>query len=187
MNGEKFMCEATIGFIGVVIGAIIGLIPYFIERKDRYKFEKFKNELMKDLENYKNELERRLEEHKKDLEIKYEVRIKTHQEAFYWLFELSAPLHRHEIEKIVEVAEKAKCWWTKNCFFLDKDTREKFWKLNNMVGMYVKECIGRTGELAAKVYEDTWNLLRETIKSVQDGIKVERLDVLEKPEEKKAG
>ena len=186
MNGEKFMCEATIGFIGVVIGAIIGLIPYFIERKDRYKFEKFKNELMKDLENYKNELERRLEEHKKDLEIKYEVRIKTHQEAFSILVDLSKPLHASNIEKIDEEVKKAKEWWNKHCFFLDKDSREKILKLLNMTGIYVRS-LGETGEGAAKVYEDFWHLLFDTIKAVQDGIKVERLDVLERPEEKKKG
>jgi len=182
------MCEATIGFIGVVIGAIIGLIPYFIERKDRYKFERFKNELMKDLENYKDELERRLEEHKKDLEIKYEVRIKTHQEAFSRLIKIDMilPASVGNVKKYYELGNEMKDWWTKNCFYLDKDSRIRFFQLSE----YIRKLgchIGPPNDHFDRIGEETYNLLNETIKSVFDGIRVERLDVLEKPEEKKKG
>jgi hypothetical protein len=100
------------------------------------------------------------------------------------LMELSAPMHGNERENIFEVAKKAIDWWSKNCFFLDKDSREKFLKLTKMASLY-SVYISKTGDLAARVYDDTWNLLGETINAVQDGIKIERLDVLERPEEKK--
>lgn len=169
------MCEVTIGFIGVVIGAVIGLIPYFIERKERYKFEA-----------YKSELERKLEEFKKDLEIKYEVRIKTHQEAFSWLMDLNVVLNSGQPDKIHKVADQARDWWNKNCFLLDKDSRGKFMVLTNMAHMFARDLFN-TDPDAKKVSRDIWKLLDETVKAVQDGIKVERLDVLEKPEEKKKG
>jgi uncharacterized membrane protein YgaE (UPF0421/DUF939 family) len=166
------MCDAVIGFIGVVIGAIIGLIPYLINRKERYKFE-----------SYRNELERKLEEFKKDLETKYEVRIKTHQEAFSLLMDLDAVLlsGREEIHK---VGIRLRDWWNKNCFYLDKDSRTKPFELSNNIrrlGSY----IGHPDDYFKKVYHESQKLLGETIKSIQDGIKVERLDVLEKPERKR--
>ena len=167
------MCEATIGFIGVVIGAAIGLIPYFIERKERYKFEQ-----------YKNELERKLEEFKKDLEIKYEVRIRTHQEAFAWLMDLNGALNGHDEAKMHEVASKARDWWNRSCFFLDEKSRRTFMALTNMAHFYASD-LGSRDPDAKKIWKDTWNLLEETRQNVQDGIKVERLDVLQKPEEEK--
>jgi len=166
--------EIIIGFIGVIIGAGIGLIPYFIERRERYKFEV-----------YKNELERKLEEFKKDLEIKYEVRIKTHQEAFSCLMDLNDILNIGEEDEIHNKAVQLREWWNKNCFFLDKGSMSQFFQLTGMVHMYARDWRRRREDPdAAKTFEDTWNLLRETIKAVQDGIKVERLDVLEKPKEK---
>jgi len=165
--------EVVIGFIGVIIGAGIGLIPYFVERKERYKFEE-----------YKNELERKLEEFKKDLEIKYEVRIKTHQEAFSWLMDINVALNSGQSDKMHEVARKARDWWNRNCFFLDKASRGKFITLTNLAHMFARD-FRNNGSDAKKIWKDTWNLLDETMNSVQEGIKVERLDVLEKPEEKK--
>ena len=171
-DGARTM-EALIGFIGVIIGAGIGLIPYFIERKERYKFEQ-----------YKKELERKLEEFKKDLEIKYEVRIKTHQEAFSWLMDINVTLHGSQPNKIYEVADQARDWWNRNCFFLDENSRGKFMALTNMAHMFARD-LGSTDPHIQKISGRIWELLDETIKAVQDGIKVERLDVLEKPEEKK--
>jgi len=167
--------EIIIGFIGVIIGAGIGLIPYFIERKERYKFE-----------SYKNELERKLEEFKKDLEIKYEVRIKTHQEAFAWLMQLNDALNIGNKDKIDEVADQARDWWNKNCFYLDSVSRQKFYSLTQRSHMFARD-LGEKDPDAKKASRDIWNLLSDTINSVRDGIKVEHLDVLEKPEEKKEG
>ena len=165
------MCEATIGFIGVVIGAAIGLIPYFIERNERYKFEA-----------YKSELERKLEEFKKDLEIKYEVRIRTHQEAFAWLMQLNDSLNIGNKDKIDEVADQARDWWNKNCFYLDSVSRQKFFSLTQKSHMFARDLKEKDPD-AKKASRDTWNLLDDTINSVRDGIKVEHLDVLGKPEE----
>jgi hypothetical protein len=167
------MCEATIGFIGVVIGAGIGLIPYFIERREKYKFEQ-----------YKSELERKLEEFKKDLEIKYEIRIKTHQEAFAWLMDLNVALNSGNEAKMHEAAKQARDWWNRNCFFLDENSRGKFMVLTDRAHMFARN-LGSTDPHIQEISGRIWELLDETIKAVQDGIKVERLDVLQKPEEKK--
>lgn len=169
------MCEATIGFIGVVIGAAIGLIPYFIERREKYKFEQ-----------YKNELERKLEEFKKDLEIKYEVRIKTHQEAFAWLMELNVALNSDDEAKMHKTAEQARDWWNKSCFFLDENSRGKFMALTNMAHMYARD-YKSTDSDARKISQTVWKLQDETIDAVFNGLKAERLPVLEKPGEKKEG
>ena len=167
------MCEATIGFIGVVIGAAIGLIPYFIERKERYKFEQ-----------YKNELERKLEEFKKDLEIKYEVRIRTHQEAFAWLMDLNVALNSGDEAKMHGAAERARDWWNKNCFFLDENSRGKFMALTNMAHMYASDFKSSDAD-ARKISQTVWKLLDETTDAVFMGLKAERLPVFEKPGAKK--
>jgi uncharacterized membrane-anchored protein YhcB (DUF1043 family) len=169
------MCEATIGFIGVIIGAVIGLIPYILERKERYKFEA-----------YKSELERKLEEFKKDLEIKYEVRIKTHQEAFAWLMDLNVALNSGDEVKMHKAADQTRDWWNKNCLYLDKNSRQKFFSLTQKSHMFARDFRSDDPD-TRKISRGVWDLLDETIKAVQDGIKVERLDVLEKPEEKKEG
>jgi hypothetical protein len=169
--------EVLIGFIGVIIGAGIGLIPYFIERKERYKFE-----------SYKNELERKLEEFKKDLEIKYGVKIKAHQEAFSLLCDLLNTLAAYNKDKrtVEDEVFKLRNWWNGNCFYLDKDSRSNFHQLIKTTYMYLIE-LDKKGPRpeVKKILRDAIDLLNITFQSIQDGIKVERLDVLEKPEEKK--
>ncbi len=167
--------NALIGFVGVLIGAGIGLIPYFIERKERYKFE-----------SYKNELERKLEEFKKDLKIKYEVRIKTHQEAFAWLMDLNVVLNSGDEAKMHKTADQARDWWNKNCFYLDSVSRQKFFSLTQKSHMFARDLREKDPDIK-RASRDIWDLLDDTINSVRDGIKVERLDVLERPEEKKEG
>ncbi|MDH4222353.1 MAG: hypothetical protein OEV55_02315 [candidate division Zixibacteria bacterium] len=165
--------NAVIGFIGVIIGAGIGLIPYFIERKEKYKFE-----------SYKNELERKLEEFKKDLEIKYEVRIKTHQEAFAWLMDFHVVLNSGDEARMRKNAEQARDWWNKNCFFLDENSRGKFMALTNMVYAYARDFKSSDPD-ARKISKTVWSLLDETIDAVFSGLKAERLPVLEKLGERK--
>ena len=182
MNAEIF--DAVLSRAAIILGALSGWILFIIEIRHRYRFEKFKKELEKDLENHKNELEKRLEEFKKDLEIKYELRIKTHQEAFAWLMDLNVALTSDNEDKMHEVAEQARDWWDKNCFFLDGISRGKFVTLTNMAHMYARD-VGKTWDPDARqIHSKIWELLQEAIESVQDGIKIERLDVFEKPKEK---
>lgn len=160
------MSEVIIGFIGVIIGVIVGLVPYFIERKERYKFE-----------HYKNELERRLEEFKKDLEIKYEVRIKTHQEAFCWLMTLTQALFIGNKEEMLKIETDVRDWFYKNCFFLDEGSRKEFVELFNM--------FTKPSSIKREDYPNILDQLDKTIVAIQNGIKVEHLDILRKSENKK--
>ena len=157
------LVTAIVGLIGVGIGSI----SYWIERKDRYRFVR-----------YKNDLGRKLEEFKKDLEIKYEVRIKTHQEAFSWVIKLNDAVSCLENEKVREIIRRAREWWNQNCFYLDKDSRVKFLELMQKASSFAAE----RSETKYKEYRnETWELVKETLHAIQSGIKVETLDVLEKP------
>lgn len=170
MNIEIF--DAVLTRIATILGALSGWIFFLLERRDKYRIEKSRHEF-----------ERKLEEFKKDLEIKYEVRIKTHQEAYSLLMEL-ADIIDGNADEFLKLGKEIKKWWIKNSFYLDKDSRNNLSQLYNNV-LKLGSHKGPPDDWYKKIHGEVYQLWNNSMDSIHAGIKVDRLDILEKPAEKK--
>lgn len=147
--------DVLITGMAALLGVGIGLVPYLLERREKYRFE----------------------EYKRDLEIKYQARIKAHQEAFAWVNELGDAFTRLEKQKIWEIVNKARRWWNSNCFYLDKDSRARFLDLLWVAPSFASERVPKEEQDYQK---KVWALLDNTLDAIQSGIRAERLDVFGK-------
>jgi len=135
--------SALIGFCGVILGIAIQEFRRWRERKEMYHSMIFKE------------------------------RLERHQKAFELCHKLNRVLNTNDSDEIHKVAKEFREWWDKNCFYLDKKSRELIVPLINYAHTYANK---------RESGEKVWNILTETLKSLQKGIGVNYL-----PEDVKSG
>ncbi len=105
------------GLIGVIIGSIITIIIFRIERKDRLKLSS--------------------QERKDKFKlVAIERRLEAHQQALKHWGALKSIIYEKDNEKRSRVIGDAANFWYENCLYLEKETRENFYKVIFLVSSY---------------------------------------------------
>jgi len=145
--------EAFLTLLGVVIGAVITLVIFRIDRKDKFRFAA---------------IERRLE---------------AHQEAFKFWYELLSVIHKPGENKVKQdVLNEAYDFWENNALFLEKRTRKNFREAINIVSFYHGDLIyereatePEDKRKAKQRYIENWYYFMDLIDIIQQEVELEPL------------
>ena len=155
------------GLIGVLIGSIITIIIFRIERRDRLKLSS--------------------QERKDKFKlVAIEKRLEAHQQALKYWDKLRSVIHGKEedsnrIKTINEVAD----FWFSNCLYMEKQTRNKFYDVIFLVSNYPlflqawHDAQGPDKEKENKYLKEKWNEVMSLPNIIMSEVELEPISIVD--------
>ena len=153
--------------ITFLIGAAVPVFISWLQRRDERK--KFK-----------------LERKDKYKLVAIEKRLEAHQQAFYKSNKLRLVIHESNWKKKNDVLSDAWEFWNSNCLYLEKGTRENFYKIISLVSDYHDYLenwkLSKPGpdkENANKLMMKAWDDIHELPKIIMREVELEPISIKE--------
>ena len=159
--------EAWFSLIGFVLGSLITVIIFRIERKDRLKIS---SQECKD----------------KFKLVAIEKRLEAHQQALAYWYKMIKYVHKKNTLEKIKILDEAKEFWYHNSLYLEKETRKRFLDCINIVSSYNDKLysyktsiIDDIKEKLKNEYMNDWNDLMKLPEIIQKEVELEPIKPLE--------